>query len=349
MPSLPDIIRQTIRDSGPMTVASFMAMALTHPQHGYYMKQDPFGTGGDFTTAPEISQMFGEMIGVFLADTWMKMGSPGKCHLVEIGPGRGTLMDDIWRATKNLPGFHDAAVVHLVEISPHLRDLQKKRLGRIETLTHHDDILSLPFDAPLLVVGNEFFDAIPFRQAVFQAGKWYERVVGLTDSGDFTFGLGPALEIPATARDGAIIEFSPAREGIAALIASRLKGQGGVALFIDYGHDEKQTPVGDTFQAVCNHQYMSVFDDIGNADLTSHVDFAGIRRAVQNDVTVHGAVGQGAFLKNLGIDLRLERLGATTDRLSAHARLTGDDQMGTLFKVMALCHDPRIDLAGFHP
>lgn len=349
MPSLPDIIRQTIRDSGPMTVASFMAMALTHPQQGYYMKQDPFGTVGDFTTAPEISQMFGEMIGVFLADTWMKMGSPATCHLVELGPGRGTLMDDIWRATKNVPGFHDAAAVHLVEISPHLRDLQKKRLARIETLTHHDDILSLPHDAPLLIVGNEFFDAIPFRQAVCHNGEFHERVVGLNDGGDLIFGVGHKLDIPATAREGAIVEFSPARDGIASLIASRLKGQGGAALLIDYGHDEKQMPVGDTFQAVCNHQYMSVFDDIGNADLTSHVDFSAIRRAVQNDVTVHGAISQGAFLKNLGIDLRLERLGATTDRLAAHARLTADDQMGTLFKVMALCHDPQIDLAGFYP
>lgn len=326
-------LKSLILENGPMDVGTFMNLAVGH----YYSTRDPFGAQGDFTTAPEISQMFGEMIGVFLADAWIKMGSPAPVLLAEAGPGRGTLMADIMRATKNIPGFHDAAKIHFIEMSPVLKEKQKSTLG--QGATWHESIHTLP-DGPVLFVANEFLDALPIRQLQYVDGQWHERVIGL-DGDAFVFGVGAPCKGPVVVPgDNDVFEIAPAREQFVIDIAARLKSGKGVALFIDYGHDH--TACGDTLQAVRGHKYVDVLSDVGESDLTSHVDFETLKNAGSRCV-VYGPVGQGDFLKAMGIELRALRLGKREDC----NRLVADDQMGTLFRVMALCDDPDIKLVGF--
>jgi len=348
-----DYIRQQIRSHGPVDVGTFMALALSHPEGGYYTGADPLGATGDFTTAPEISQLFGEMIGAWCADLWIRMGRPAPFILAECGPGRGTLMADLLRATKAVPGFHKAAQIHLVEISPGLREKQRSALADYQ-VTWHDDCQSLPDHAPLLLIANEFLDALPIRQYQKTAQGWAERVIGLDGQGRFIFGLVPAaIRPPIEAQEGDIFELAPAREAFTADLAARIISQSGAALLIDYGHET--SAAGDTLQAVKDHAPVDVLAaPPGSADITSHVDFAALARiAAEQSVVVHGPVPQGAFLQALGIGLRaamLER-GAQAgqqDALAAGlARLTAPDQMGQLFKVMALCHDKTITPVGF--
>lgn len=321
-----------ILQNGPIDVGTFMTLAIGH----YYSTRDPFGVKGDFTTAPEISQMFGEMIGAFLADSWIKMGSPSPVLLAEAGPGRGTLMADILRATKNVPGFHAAIRIHLIEMSPVLIDRQRGALKDYD-VAWTDRLENLPEGLPLLFVANEFLDALPIRQFQFQDGAWFERLVGF-DGEKFVFGLAPAPYPLPGGRAGDVFEIAPQREGFVKGLAARIRAQGGVALLVDYGHD-RHGP-GDTLQAVKDHQYVDVLSHIGEADLTSHVDFESLARAAEN-VAVYGPVGQGNFLKAMGIELRAQRLNQPV----ALERLTV--QMGQLFRVVALCHDDKIQLAGF--
>lgn len=321
-----------ILQNGPIDVGTFMTLAIGH----YYSTRDPFGVKGDFTTAPEISQMFGEMIGAFLADSWIKMGSPSPVLLAEAGPGRGTLMADILRATKNVPGFHAAIRIHLIEMSPVLIDRQRGALKDYD-VAWTDRLENLPEGLPLLFVANEFLDALPIRQFQFQDGAWFERLVGF-DGEKFVFGLAPAPYPLPGGRAGDVFEIAPQREGFVKGLAARIRAQGGVALLVDYGHD-RHGP-GDTLQAVKDHQYVDVLSHIGEADLTSHVDFESLARAAEN-VAVYGPVGQGNFLKAMGIELRAQRLNQPV----ALERLTV--QMGQLFRVVALCHDEKIQLAGF--
>jgi NADH dehydrogenase [ubiquinone] 1 alpha subcomplex assembly factor 7 len=355
-------LKDLIVHSGPMSVETFMSLAIGH----YYSTRDPFGVQGDFTTAPEISQMFGEMIGVFMADAWMKMGSPPSVLLVEAGPGRGTLMADLLRATKNIPGFHQAARIHLIEMSPVLKEKQRAALNGFD-VEWHETLETLP-DAPMLFIGNEFLDALPIRQYQFQDGKWFERVIGLQGD-EFVFGLGlPLNRHPGESRepydgerntdrakridpmgpgfcrddeDRDIFERSFVREEFVQALVQRIQKQTGVALLIDYGHDE--TACGNTLQAVKDHKFIPVLTEVGEADLTSHVDFASLKKAAEPFVKVHGPTGQGDFLKALGIAVRAARLNKNEDA----ARLTEDNQMGRLFRVMALCHDENLKLAGF--
>ncbi|MGZ9096790.1 MAG: class I SAM-dependent methyltransferase [Micavibrio sp.] len=325
-------LKDMIVEGGPMDVGTFMNLAIGH----YYATRDPFGVKGDFTTAPEISQMFGEMIGAFLADAWIKMGSPSPVLLVEAGPGRGTLMADIMRATKNVPGFHGAAQIHLIEMSPVLMARQKDTL-KDYNVQWSENLDSLPDHCPVLFVANEFLDALPVRQFQFQDGAWFERLIGF-EGERFVFGLAP-LPYPLPGGEaGDVFEIGPLREDFVKQLAERIKAQSGVALLIDYGHD-RHGP-GDTLQAVKDHQYVDVLSHIGEADLTSHVDFESLAAAAK-DVAVYGPVGQGDFLKGLGIELRAARLNqpAELERLTV--------QMGQLFRVMALCHDKKIQLAGF--
>lgn len=321
-----------ILQNGPIDVGTFMTLAIGH----YYSTRDPFGVKGDFTTAPEISQMFGEMIGAFLADSWIKMGSPSPVLLAEAGPGRGTLMADILRATKNVPGFHAAIRIHLIEMSPVLIDRQRGALKDYD-VAWTDRLENLPEGLPLLFVANEFLDALPIRQFQFQDGAWFERLVGF-DGEKFVFGLAPAPYPLPGGRAGDVFEIAPQREGFVKGLAARIRAQGGVALLVDYGHD-RHGP-GDTLQAVKDHQYVDALSHIGEADLTSHVDFESLARAAEG-VAVYGPVGQGNFLKALGIELRAQRLNQPV----ALERLTV--QMGQLFRVVALCHDEKIQLAGF--
>jgi NADH dehydrogenase [ubiquinone] 1 alpha subcomplex assembly factor 7 len=338
MTPLARILAERIRETGPITVADYMAECLLHPVHGYYTTRDPFGTKGDFTTAPEISQMFGELLGLALAQAWLDRGSPTPFTLAELGPGRGTLMADILRATKGVPGFHAAAQITLVEASPVLRDRQAATLSTCSPIWI-DRIENLP-KAPIFLVANEFLDALPIRQ--FQHGPqgWQERLVGLRDDA-LTFGLSaPLPQVPETpafrnAPEDMLVEDNLAARQTVAEVATRLARHGGVAYWIDYGGWRSQ---GDTLQALRNHAFDNPLAHPGEADLTAHVDFeplAALAPAFAYDT-------QGTFLTRLGIDARAERLARnlTGDALeshwAAHRRLTHAEEMGSLFKVLAV-------------
>jgi NADH dehydrogenase [ubiquinone] 1 alpha subcomplex assembly factor 7 len=342
-------IARLIRAGGPIDVATFMALALGHPTQGYYAARAGLGAGGDFVTAPEVSQLFGELVGLSLAAAWAASGTP-PAHLVELGPGNGTLMADLWRGTGRVPGFHDALTVHLVETSPRLRAAQATRLASIAGLTWHDDLETLPRDRPLLVVANEFFDALPIRQLVKEDGSWHEVRIDLGPDDRLRLGraaepspLGNLLERGQP--DGSVVEISPAREAFMAALAQRLAGQGGLALIIDYG--ERDPLPGSTLQAVSNHRRVAPLTRPGEVDLTSHVAFGPlIEIARRAGLGAYGPLPQGDFLERLGAGLRLGQLlagasGATAERLRAgHRRLTHPEAMGELFKVLAVTSWP---------
>ncbi len=357
MTSLADHLRRRIADDGPLSVAEYMDAALTHPRLGYYMSGDPFGRGGDFITAPEISQMFGELIGLWCAVQWQAMGGPDPLNLVELGPGRGTLMADMLRAGGAAEGFVESLSISLVEISPALKTAQEdalvaaKEVLKARSLQWWSDFSEVP-EGPLLIVANEFLDALPVRQFQKTPKGWRERMVGVSDDQkEFRFILadGPPEDdaIPpdlsaagARAGDGDILEVRPAAAVLAEAIAGRLARQPGAALFIDYGHAE--SAAGDTLQAVKDHDFHDPLAAPGEADLTAHVDFAAFGRAAAGaGARILGPVGQGPFLEGLGIGVRTEALLAAEppqDREieAALARLTSEDAMGRLFKVMAL-------------
>lgn len=349
-------LRELIAAEGPIDVARYMALALGHPRYGYYMTRDPLGAGGDFTTAPEISQMFGEMIGLWVAETWRLMGEPGTVRLVELGPGRGTLMADALRAARAVPGFRDAIDVHLVETSPVLSGIQRTTLATCgRPVAWHARVEDVP-GGPAIVIANEFLDALPIRQFERREKGWHERLVGLGPDGALVLGLAPDPEpaLPPGGDPGSVLEVGEAAGAVAQLLAERLVREGGAALFVDYGHD--RPGYGDTLQAVRRHAFADPLANPGEADLTAHVDLAALGRvAVQAGALAHGTVTQGAFLSDLGIAVRAERLrraagpdgGSTID--AALARLVESDQMGRLFKVMALSHPDLAALPGLQP
>ena len=328
------IFRRLIGATGPISVAHYMAEANAH----YYNRADPLGAGGDFITAPEISQMFGEMIGLWLADQWQQAGKPGLCHFVEFGPGRGTLAADALRA---MVQFDFRPQVHLIEGSTALRLAQQ---ASVPQATWHDGMDSVPREGPLLIVANEFLDALPVRQVVRTEQGWRERVV--VHNGERFLPVAGArpmdTAVPEALADsppGTILESCPAAAGMAYEIAARLKAQGGAALFIDYGYAAPQT--GSTLQAVRAHHKVDPFTDPGLADLTALVDFAQLRQiALASDVDCLGPVGQGDWLMALGIAQRAAVLAKSQplradEMMSALDRLVSPDQMGALFKVIA--------------
>jgi len=352
-------IRALIEQQGPISVSRYMALCLAHPEYGYYTTRDPLGAGGDFTTAPEISQMFGELIGVWCAEVWRLMGSPSRVILAELGPGRGTLMKDALRAARVMPGFRDAAELHLVETSPVLQERQRETLqGDVPVIAWHGDAKNLP-EAPLIVIANEFVDALPIDQFEKKSGRWHERKIGLGADGSFAFGLDPVTltdfekTLPqrlTPAPDGAIIE----RRELAPLsdVVARIAKYGGAALMIDYGHAE--TGFGDTLQAVAGHDYAEPFEMPGDADLTAQVDFEALGNLAKGDVRALGPVTQRDFLQRLGIAARAEILQRNAkpemraEIAAASARLTGPAPgMGDLFKVLALAHRDLPALPGF--
>ena len=308
----------------------------------YYASRDPLGAGGDFTTAPEISQMFGELTGLWLADMWSRAGSPPDPLFCELGPGRGTLAKD---ALRSMARFGLQPQVHLVEGSPPLRVLQAEAVTDAQ---FHDDLTGVPEDRPLLLVANEFFDALPVRQLVRMEGGWRERMVGLGDDKSFVFVAGDQpmdSAVPEDLRDsepGTIIETCPGASAVMGEIARRLATQGGVALIIDYGHLAPR--IGSTLQAVARHRKVDPLADPGTADLTAHVDFAALADAARVDgARLLGSATQGAWLSVLGIDARAATLSkAAPERAAeieeARSRLVSPDQMGDLFKVIALAH-----------
>jgi len=339
------LLHQMIASSGPLRVDQFMEIVLGHPEHGYYRRQDPFGASGDFTTAAEISGLFGEMCGIYLAHIYEMAKNPASAQIVELGPGRGSLMADMRHVWKQIMPVMTALPIHLVETSPKLRRLQKQRLGTADAVWH-DDVASLP-DAALFGVANEFFDALPLQQAIWRNGSWRHRLIDLND-GRFDFVDGPPLT-PAEKTGwhlssetqnrpaGTIAEFCPAAESVAAQIATRIASFGGAFLIIDYGKTDHDS---DSLQAVAAHRPVDLFHEPGNADISHWVDFAALRRATNAaGARFIGPVTQADFLMSIGLRERAENTALHCDAdgrralFAAVDRLVGAHHMGTAFKV----------------
>lgn len=354
MNPLTEIIQKKIKSDGPIPLADYMALALGHPEHGYYMKRDPFGSKGDFITSPEISQIFGEMIGVWCAQLWKELGE-GPVSLVELGPGRGTLMNDLLRATKKVPDFHESITIHMVETSPVLANAQYMALRdehpRIEWL---DSVDELP-ENRILLIANEFFDALPIKQFVMTEKGICERKVDCKD-GEFSFTLAsPGLQLAKSGKTipkDAVLEQSPASRSIMRILSEKLYEYGGAALIIDYGYLGE--PHQDTLQAVKNHAFHPVLKDPGEADMTAHVDFTSLMQiAADAGLAVHGTLNQGEWLTRMGATVRLNMLLKAADTAQAEQLKTGLDRitspqaMGDLFKVLAVTNDFTLDMPGF--
>jgi SAM-dependent MidA family methyltransferase len=351
-------IAALIEAEGPMSVERYMALCLGHPRYGYYISRDPFGAAGDFTTAPEISQMFGELLGLWVAETWTALGRPAALSLVELGPGRGTLMSDALRALRLVPECRTALSVHLVETSPVLAAVQRRTLESAGVpVEWHTSLTTVP-RGPAVILGNEFLDALPVRQFVRMPDGWHERLVGLAENGGLRFGLGDAPQpgFGEAGRPGNILEHAEAALAVTREIAERLMTDPGAALFLDYGHT--QSGLGETLQAVKGHSFVDPLAEPGEADLTVHVDFAAIARAADaSGLQVQGPTSQGAFLAALGIAARAESLvrkaspEAASTIAAALTRLTGSgpDAMGELFKVIGLSSPGLPALAGLPP
>jgi NADH dehydrogenase [ubiquinone] 1 alpha subcomplex assembly factor 7 len=345
-------IRRRIAAAGPMPVAEYMTLCLTDPGHGYYTTRDPFGARGDFITAPEVSQMFGEMIGLWMAAVWKQMGSPDGLQVIELGPGRGTMMSDALRAAKVMPAFLEAAAIHLVEISPALVAQQERTLRHLTIpLKWHRSLADVP-KGPTIIVANEFFDALPVSQAVRTEQGWHERLIEIDSAGNLRFTIAtepfPHFDrlLPLTLRNahvGAIFEWRI--DTVIMEMGRRLARDSGAALVIDYGHAESAT--GDTFQAVGQHAYANPLSAPGSIDLTAHVDFEALVRAIEAMGAVgYGPITQSQFLRHLGILTRAAALkakaahGAATAIDAALIRLIseGEAGMGALFKAAAFVH-----------
>lgn len=344
-----------VQADGPMTMEVFMRLCLHDPDFGYYATHPALGAEGDFITAPMISQMFGELIGLWAVDTWTRLGQPAPFRLVEMGPGDGTLMADVLKAARVIPTFRASAEIWLVETSAPLTERQRQRLAG-QGVRWVAALAEVPGDAPMIFIANELLDCLPARQFVRTERGWAERRVGLDVDGALTFGLAPAPDgfTPPTELEkvetGVLIEISPAQEALGAEVGARIARDGGAALFIDYGRDRPEP--GDTLQALRTHRKVDVLASAGEADLTVHADFPAFAAAASRaGAAATPIVGQGAFLRALGIDLRASALArARPDQADIiarqHSRLTAPDEMGTLFK--ALCvHTPDLAPAGF--
>jgi len=355
-PTLPELIDMQIRTTGPMSVATYMGLCLTHPSKGYYKGADPLGAKGDFITAPEISQMFGELVGFFFVNLWQQMGSPKEFTLLELGPGRGTLMADMLRVACRAEGFRDALDLRLFETNPALIAEQHSRLEAYDP--KWIDSFEKVGPGPLLVVANEFFDALPIRQFVRSDQGWHERMIGLIE-GKRAFGLSPT-PIPATSMPEAVadapltsvLEVALAGTEVMTRLANTISTQGGAILAIDYGY--ARTQPGETLQGVRRHQYADVLDSPGEVDLSAQVDFQALGNvAARAGLAVSPLLTQGEFLNNMGINDRAKALssanpGSAADIAAAKARLVSPEQMGTLFKVFC-AHSPGLQAPGFTP
>ncbi len=357
-------IRARILRDGPLSVAQFMEEALGNRDYGYYITRDPLGARGDFITAPEISQVFGELLGMWSASVWESLGRPSLFRWVEMGPGRGTLMADAIRATRRLDGFHAAANIHLIESSPVLQTAQANALSTVgfKDVSWHRDLSQVP-EGPVICMANEFFDALPVRQFQKVVSSWRERLVDVTETKDgLRFVLSTAAAkphfIPDTetirkTADGGWVETSPTSMRIVHTLADRLVSSGGAAVIIDYGHT--QTAPGETLQAVQNHTFGDVLDHPGEQDLTAHVDFDALGRIVLHAGAVkHGPTTQNAYLNAMGLPIRARQLAAAVASVDqgqsiarAIDRLVNPEHMGTLFKVMGISAPNLANLVGF--
>jgi SAM-dependent MidA family methyltransferase len=338
--SLVDRLTARIRRDGPLSLADYMTACLHDPADGYYATRPRLGESGDFITAPHVSQMFGELIGLWALEVWARMGRPKRVRLVEMGPGDGTLMADILRAARVAPEFQEARDVWLVETSAPLRAAQAVRLAATP-VAWADQLEDIPRDAPAILVANEFLDCLPIRQAVATPGGWRERVIGLDRAGALTFALGasPGRRLEP-AEPGTVCEWSEALEDMGRRAGDYLVSTGGVGLFIDYGRDGPE--LGDTLQALKSHAKVGPLDTPGAADLTAHVDFPAFLQAARDTGAETSAIAtQGDFLGALGIGLRARALrAANPDRDAVIARqverLVAPGQMGSLFKVAVI-------------
>lgn len=337
-------IARLIEAQGPISVAQFMAMANA----AYYAAHDPFGVRGDFITSPEISQMFGELVGLWIVQCWQDQGKPSPARLVELGPGRGTLMADALRAAKLAPEFLKSVEVVLIENSPALRDKQRETLSSFKVSIRWQDVLDDTMaDRPLFLIANEFFDALPVRQFVKTETGWNERMITIDASGALVFAVAPvpsAISAPSvrgTANPGAIHEVSLASAAITEHIGEIVARNGGAALLVDYGYGA-EAGFGETLQAVGSHKYKSVLENPGDVDLSAHVDFISLAESARaGGADVYGPVDQGDLLKRLGIATRIEKIvGKNPSEAkalgAAMERLTSPAQMGTLFKALAI-------------
>ncbi len=347
MNALAERLARTIAAEGPLSITQFMTMAALDPQYGYYTTRDPLGVRGDFVTAPEISQVFGELLGLWCVQAWFDQGRPPHIRLVELGPGTGSLMEDVLRAAKLAPEFREAIEVVLVDASPALVVRQRQRLANagvvVKWQSQFDDSLR---DRPLFLVANEFFDALPIRQFVKIEGGWCENMVTLDASQNLALALSPdalPLAVPASrgeATDGAFYEISPASTALVEDVARVIAAQGGAALIVDYGYSG--AGFGDTLQAVGKHRFKNVLEAPGDIDLSAHVDFDALTRAAEHGgAASYGPIAQGEFLTGLGIldrmmALRRQNPGGQAEIAAAVDRLINPDQMGTLFKALAI-------------
>ena len=353
-------IVKLIATAGPMPVWRYMELCLTHPRYGYYVAHDPLGREGDFITAPEVSQMFGELIGLWAASVWREMGSPASLQLIELGPGRGTLMADALRALRVLPPLYQAVDVHMVEVNPVLRDKQREALAGFRDAHWHTSLDNVP-RAPSIILANEYIDVLPIHQMVKREDGWHERTVEVDAAGNLAFGIAPEptprfeVLLPPLVRAapvGAIFEWRPDAEVMK--IATRLREDGGAALIIDYGH--VRSDAGDTLQAIARHSYADPLQNAGEADVTAHVDFQALARAAEDvGARIHGPVTQGEFLQRLGIEARANSLMSNASPqvaesiMTAKARLIGGGRggMGAMFKVLAISDPSLPALVGF--
>jgi NADH dehydrogenase [ubiquinone] 1 alpha subcomplex assembly factor 7 len=352
-------ILQMIASTGPLSVAEYMHLCNSHPEYGYYAVGDPLGRKGDFITAPEISQMFGELIAIWCISAWHALDCPNPIQITELGPGRGTLIADFIRTSERNQNFFDAIDITLVETSSSLIKQQQATVKSCKKPVAWRGAIEDLVPVPTLFIANEFLDAIPFRQFVKSGGQWLELGVGVDENDNIAYTRGTACideeMLPAgheNEPDGAVFETAPAREAITALIVHHIQNHGGTALIIDYGHPV--SGFGDTFQAVQSHQSVSPFANPGNSDLTSHVDFQAIMdAATRNGAKVAGLLSQGEFLLSLGLLERAGRLGqAKSLKLQSQIqndvnRLVSPGQMGELFKVLCLTNNG-LDLPPFN-
>lgn len=362
---LEDRLKKLISLHGPINLATYMAQALGDPTHGYYTTQTAIGRKGDFITAPEVSQLFGEIIGVWLLAQWQQQGQPEPFHIAELGPGRGTLMQDIIRTLCTFPQAAKSLRIHLVEMSDSLRQEQADKLAPVKHLiTWHDTIDSLP-DAPIFLVANEFFDALPIHHWIFHENRWHERIIGLNEQKELAFGLGAVRDLvphhPLQPSEGSIWEHCPMADAITQSLAAHLATHGGAALIIDYGYLDHA--YGDTFQAIKDHAYADPLIAPGQQDLTAHVNFAALKQSIAKQQAASEAdsetnalqvatTTQGEFLLNLGLLQRAGQLGAGKNHDDQEAirdeveRLAAPDQMGELFKVLTITKSDS-PIAGF--
>ena len=357
MTALCDRLIERIQMDGPIPLDRFMVLALQDPKHGYYVTRDPLGADGDFATAPEISQIFGELLGLWAVDLWARMGEPASLRLIELGPGRGTLMADALRAARVAPRFLEAVDVCLIETSPVLTERQRAALASAPVRVNWRERFEDAPGGPAIVFANEFFDALPVRQYVNTPQGWRERLVGLDEAGRLNFVLAPLLEqaIRVRAPDGAVIEVGIAARRFASGLARRLVDQGGCALILDYGY--VRAGLGETLQAMRRGAPVAPLQDPGEVDLTAHVDFAALaKEARAQGARVRGPLEQGAFLRRLGLAERAERLAraatpAQRESLMAGAARIADPSheraMGALFKVLAIASPQGPEPTGF--